>query len=202
MSKPKRTGFRGMGKHPRYGVWNDMINRCDNPKCWNYKHYGGRGIKVCDGWYDFSTYLKDTERLDFSNGRTIDRIENDQGYFSENVRTATQTQQVTNQRMKKSNSSGAEGVYWDEHANKWRARISINGKRTNLGLFTDLDDATKVRHAWEYYRHYLIHPDATPPTKPMSTSTPCLGIEPSNDSLSSDIDSEIQLVPNPKPTDT
>src|SRR5690242_17959080 len=33
---------------PEYVVWAAMIQRCTNPKIEKYKHYGGRGIKVCD----------------------------------------------------------------------------------------------------------------------------------------------------------
>lgn len=39
--------------------WANMIDRCDNPLNKMYHRYGGRGIKVCDSWRDFYTYIKD-----------------------------------------------------------------------------------------------------------------------------------------------
>ena len=33
-----------------YTRWNSMRNRCYNKNNPAYKHYGGRGIKVCDEW--------------------------------------------------------------------------------------------------------------------------------------------------------
>jgi len=152
----KRIGFKGMVKHPRYGAWSVMIYRCDNPNRWDYKHYGARGIKVCDAWYDFQTYLDDTKHLDFSDGMSIDRIDNDQGYFPENVRTTTKTQQAINQRGRKDNTSGGRGVGWSRQHNKWRARIWINGKRIHLGLFTDIDEAKKARTAMSNYRNHML----------------------------------------------
>ena len=37
-------------KRPEYKVWGSMIDRCYRPKAAGFKHYGGRGITVCDRW--------------------------------------------------------------------------------------------------------------------------------------------------------
>jgi len=37
-------------KKPEYSVYNNMINRCYNPKTNGYPIYGGRGIQVCEQW--------------------------------------------------------------------------------------------------------------------------------------------------------
>jgi hypothetical protein len=36
-----------------------MIQRCTNPKRDSYKHYGGKGVKVCDRWRQFENFLAD-----------------------------------------------------------------------------------------------------------------------------------------------
>ena len=36
--------------HPLYGVWTDMNRRCYSPNRKDFKHYGGRGIEVCNEW--------------------------------------------------------------------------------------------------------------------------------------------------------
>ena len=41
-SKIKTT--HGLIKHPLYRKWQDMLNRCRNPKVHRYQNYGGRGI--------------------------------------------------------------------------------------------------------------------------------------------------------------
>jgi hypothetical protein len=36
-----------------------MLQRCFNPKATGYKHYGGRGITVCERWLSFANFLAD-----------------------------------------------------------------------------------------------------------------------------------------------
>jgi hypothetical protein len=42
-----------------YGIWTSMIQRCRDPKVKRWKHYGGRGIKVCPRWRKFENFLAD-----------------------------------------------------------------------------------------------------------------------------------------------
>jgi len=58
-----------------------------------------------------------------------------------NIRDVSRSFNERNQRMRIDNTSGVTGVYWDKHAQKWRAYASINRKQTHLGLFTNLADA-------------------------------------------------------------
>lgn len=45
-----RSTTHGQRYHPLYDAWKSMIQRCTNPNDSNYKHYGERGITVCDRW--------------------------------------------------------------------------------------------------------------------------------------------------------
>jgi hypothetical protein len=81
---------------PTYQVWKHMIQRCGNPRCKDYKYYGGRGIKVCDRWKDFSAFSADMG--DRPNGLTIDRIDNDRDYEPGNCRWVSMAVQNTNKR--------------------------------------------------------------------------------------------------------
>ena len=90
-------GFTRNGKmHPLYWAWKTMRSRCNNPNVKEYQIYGARGIKVCKRWEDFAKFLADVgERPP---GHTLDRIDNDKGYFPSNVRWATPSTQMKNRR--------------------------------------------------------------------------------------------------------
>lgn len=62
-----------------------------------------------------------------------------------NLRLVTTTQNGMNRKTGTNNTSGTIGVTWHEQSGKWISRIQANGKRINLGLFTNLDDAIKAR---------------------------------------------------------
>ena len=50
----------GKRKHPLYGTWVKMKQRCYNPNNKDYKYYGARGIRVCTRWLDsFENFLFD-----------------------------------------------------------------------------------------------------------------------------------------------
>jgi len=73
-----------------------MINRCENPKCETFAHYGGRGIAVCLRWREsFAAFLADMGPKP-SPKHSIDRIDGDGNYEPGNCRWATQTQQARN----------------------------------------------------------------------------------------------------------
>jgi len=80
-----------------YKTWRSMKDRCTNPKHHAWKHYGGRGIKVCSRWLNsFESFLADMgERPD---GLSIDRINNDGNYEPRNCHWATWKQQANNRR--------------------------------------------------------------------------------------------------------
>ena len=91
--KPTKHGRSGASI---YGTWRTMLQRCTNPKNPAYANYGGRGITVCDEWKDFKKFYADMG--DRPPGRTLDRVDNSQGYSKDNCRWATCKQQGNNRR--------------------------------------------------------------------------------------------------------
>jgi len=104
-NKSVRHGYRRERAHPLYDAWHNMIQRCTNPSNPGYKRYGGRGIKVCDRWKDFTNFLADVGERP-SPELSIDRYpDNDGNYEPGNVRWATTQQQRDNQRPAPKRSS-------------------------------------------------------------------------------------------------
>lgn len=70
-----------------------------------------------------------------------------------NLRMATQSQNMANVGKQVDNTSGAPGVVWDRSRSKWRAQICVNGKKKNLGRYSEFDAAVEAykaaaRAAW------------------------------------------------------
>ena len=107
-----------------YGVWLNMKNRCYNKKVKSYKHYGGRGIAVCDEWLNsFESFMD----WSYANGYndfakysecTIDRIDNNGNYCPSNCRFTDAKGQAKNKRRPPSrkiiqiNPTSGSVTYW------------------------------------------------------------------------------------------
>ena len=60
----------------------------------------------------------------------------------DHLRLVTHAQNGQNRRGAQSNSgTGVRGVYWYESCRKYQARVGLNGKRYNAGLFDTLEEA-------------------------------------------------------------
>jgi hypothetical protein len=79
-----------------YWVWNEMKKRCDRSYHKKYHRYGGRGIGICPEWRSYSEFYKWAIGNGYSEGLSIDRIDNDGDYEPGNCRWATQLQQSRN----------------------------------------------------------------------------------------------------------
>ena len=77
-----------------------MVNRCINPKCEDYKNYGGRGIECkFESIDDFRDYVMNELQVD-PRGLDIDRIDNDGHYEKGNIRIVTHLENSRNRGHK------------------------------------------------------------------------------------------------------
>jgi hypothetical protein len=99
-----RNGVRPDGE----ASWRGIKSRCENPNDKSFRHYGGRGISVCERWSrSLADFLADMGPRP-SRAHSIDRIDVNGNYEPGNCRWATPTQQARNQRRTVLNEESAE----------------------------------------------------------------------------------------------
>lgn len=81
-----------------YNSWRGMKQRCLNPNHKDYKNYGGRGIKICDAWIQFSGFMDWALRNGYASNLTIDRNDPEGNYCPENCSWKTNLEQMNNKR--------------------------------------------------------------------------------------------------------
>lgn len=102
-SRPKTHGM----SHTRiFRIWQHIKDRCLNQNNIEYHNYGGRGIFICKEWLDsFENFYNDMgenyNKMSAIYGEeniSINRINNNDGYYKENCEWATRQKQQRNQR--------------------------------------------------------------------------------------------------------
>jgi hypothetical protein len=143
----KRNTKHGMCGTPIHNVWKAIIQRCENNKNKQYCLYGARGINVCVVWHEFDNFYKDMGECPL--GLTIERVDNNKGYYKENCEWATYIAQARNRRTRRDSKSGITGIYWNKRDRKYQVEISANGKRNYIGCFMNLDEVKIAREQAE-----------------------------------------------------
>lgn len=104
-----------------YYTWQAMKRRCNNPNDSHYKHYGAKGVKVCDEWADsFEKFFADMGEP--RSDQSIERIDRNSGYCKENCKWATTKQQANNRSNNKMVTAWGETKTLAE----WCDNLSLN----------------------------------------------------------------------------
>lgn len=91
-----RPDYHGMYHTKFYNSWRSMVTRCRGTAGEeSKKKYRDKGITVCEKWLKFIGFYEDMYPS-YIEGLTIDRIDNSKGYYKENCRWATISQQAYN----------------------------------------------------------------------------------------------------------
>jgi hypothetical protein len=81
-----------------YQRWKGIKKRCYNPNYESYDIYGDRGIKVCDAWQEFESFLEWSLENGFNKSLQIDRIDSNGDYEPSNCRWVTPKENSNNKR--------------------------------------------------------------------------------------------------------
>lgn len=82
--------------------------------------------------------IMDDKYIDHKNHNTLDNRK-------QNLRKSNDLLNSRNRSLSSNNTSGYKGVCWRTREQKWRAYITYEGKRIELGLYDDINDAVKAR---------------------------------------------------------
>lgn len=111
---PRRHGMMGT---KFYNTWRSMTTRCRGTAGQeSKKKYKDRGITVCDRWLDFKNFYEDMFST-YSEGLTIDRINDAKIYSKETCKWSTPKEQANNRR----NTVRIDGFTLEE----WSKKLGI-----------------------------------------------------------------------------
>lgn len=106
----ERFTTHGISTSQIYGTWANIVNRTENKSGQDYDDYGGRGIRMCQGWRLSATEFANDMGQRPTTKHSVDRINNERGYncghcdecvdkeWDANCRWATVEQQRNNTR--------------------------------------------------------------------------------------------------------
>lgn len=108
-----------------------MMARCYRKSCHAYKNYGGRGIRVCKRWRQFENFAADMGPM--PQGKTIERLQNNLGYWPSNCSWITKAEQNRNKRTVKKFNVGGDYYTIPDLSKKYKIKTETLRKRLDKG---------------------------------------------------------------------
>jgi len=136
----------GLSNHKLNNVWNSIKDRCFNKNNKDYKHYGGRGIIMCDEWKnDFKKFYDWAILNGYKKGLSIDRIDNNGNYTPENCRLVTQKEQVRNTRINRKIEYNGDKKLIIEWCEELNLKLSVITNRIYRGWSVEKTFETPIK---------------------------------------------------------
>ncbi len=127
----------GWNDTPEYRTWSGMVQRCTNQNNPAFKHYGGRGISVCDAWlHDVGALVRDMGPRP-SPEHSLDRIDVNGNYEPSNCRWATHVEQANNARSNRILVVNGRSMTLSQWARETGVRAPKIWKRLHRGWIAD-----------------------------------------------------------------
>lgn len=127
-----------------YRVWAGIKNRCKNPNFKYFSDYGGRGIKICLSWEEYTKFKEWAINSGYQEGLTIERIDVNGDYEPNNCKWITMAEQGKNKR--------------------WSKKILYNGKEYTIKELSEVS-GIKERTIRERYNRGWKTEDLIKPVK-------------------------------------
>ena len=143
----KRNTTHGQSSERLYRIWKAMRQRCNNHNHAAFKRYGGRGIKVCDGWKEFGVFQEWAISHGYSDVLTIDRINNNGNYEPSNCRWVTLKEQQDNRSSRREITFNGQRKTLTEWSKIAGINISTLHGRLKSGCSLDRAFATSAANA-------------------------------------------------------
>lgn len=118
-----------------YKTWQNMMRRCYMKSNLSYRHYGGRGITVCERWHVFKNFFSDMGYKE--EGMTIERVNNNGPYSPENCIWATAAVQCRNKRNNVRLTYNGETLCITDWAKRYEVNASTIRSRMKRGWAVD-----------------------------------------------------------------
>jgi len=115
-----------------YRIWKNMHSRCRNPHQASYQRMG---LTVCEEWGAWETFRDWSLANGYSDGLSIDRIDNEKGYDPSNCRWATSRTQTRNKSVNRRltlNGLTMTAIEWCE-SGRCSVKYSALMRRLKLG---------------------------------------------------------------------
>lgn len=130
-----------------YRIWSNMKQRCTNPNHHFYKNYGGRGITVNREWQDSYIAFRDWALSNgYSDDLTLDRIDLNGDYNSDNCRWVTYKIQANNKSTNRLITVGDRTKTLSEWSDESGVPVGTLWSRINMyGWTAEKAIFTKVR---------------------------------------------------------
>lgn len=109
-----------------FHIWSNMVVRCTSPNLRAYKHYGGRGIKVCDEWLNSENFFSWAKISGYNDNLTLERKDVNGNYCPENCEWVTWDIQADNKRCSRRFKFFEETLTINKIFNKYSHLISAD----------------------------------------------------------------------------